>query len=54
MILVVAGPTTSKFRRLVVKIVATGTSVLSRFFSRKNPLMPDGVVAEPKADWVPG
>jgi len=48
MILVVAGPRTSKFVRFMAKIVVIGARTLSRFSFAKKPLGPDG--DEPRGD----
>jgi hypothetical protein len=51
MIFVVAGPTNTRFTRLVAKTVSMGAKTLHLFLSAKNPLGPEAV---PKGDFAPG
>lgn len=54
MILVVAGPTTSIFIRLVAKIDAIGISTLYLLFSANTPLSDDGLADNPSVEGEPG
>ena len=54
MILVVAGPTTAKFTRLLANIVTKGARTLVRFFSEKTPPRLEGIAVVPNDESVPG
>ena len=53
-ILVVAGPTKSRFAALVTITVINGIKVLTLFFSARNPDSPEGVEEEPSVKGDPG